>query len=208
MFEWFLRLGTLLYETIPFLQIQNERINIVGLLWWVLLSLVTFRWLMQIHPFQSSKNLKYVKLFNLVSSGLIVKFIHQYLDDVFILLEIFSGHGYMISANKPLWNWTVFWITFVWLAVFSTLIMGYLVKLYHLDRYVKPRWNTVFMVACTMFVWYYHLVEYPFDYAVAVGVERIEMFWRTYLPLYLCYGGVYLSLWEPKLINWKGELDG
>jgi len=186
--------------TVPFIQLWGSRINLLGALWQLGLILLTYNFLRKIEPFtQYRRNIRFV-LANVVGF-LIVLAYHQIVDSAFIVLEIFSGHEYMIVGEAENWSWPTFWITILWCFLFMSLIIQWIVKTYKLGKYLKIGATSVLSMLLVVILWDFHLTFFPYDYAVLTGQLRITVFWAVYPELYICYLFLYISLWNNSLVK-------
>jgi len=190
-----------LYNTIPFIQLYGKRANIVGFLWLVCLTFITYAFLPRINPFKNSskKTLVVVSLvfLNLIVSALIVYTFHQYFDYIFQVVEV-ATHPSMITGNAPSWSWLTYWFGLLWRLILLSLILLWIFKTYGLGKFLSFNRRTLIASILVVSWWIYFLTYYPYDYAALAGEQRIIVFWATYPELYILYGILYLSFWNFK----------
>ncbi len=177
------------------MQMLGARVNIVGLLWQIVLTVQLYTIMRPRFP-SRGKAVIIESGVCFIVAAFVVKAVHQMLDSVFMLLEVLSGNAGMISANDPAWNWGVYWFFYVFTLVFCVLVLKEVFKLYRMKSFIRWGLATSFAFVLVVLMWCYHLAYFPYDYAVLVGELRLKVFWAVYVPLYFSYGLFYCALWN------------
>jgi len=184
-------------ETIPFIQLAGSRINIVGFIWIVSLTLATGNKIKKSKPFRDYNRTFRLLLATLVSFILVYMF-YKIIDSLWQIYQILSGHAYMVSANLPSWSWTFYWLNFGLTLIIMVAISLLFFKMFDLRKNFKARTVSLLFAVITIAVWTYQLTYFPFDYASILGQQRITLFWATYPEIYVSYALLYLSFWRIK----------
>ncbi len=189
-----------LYDNIPFIQIQGDRINVFGGLWIICMTLITYSFLRKVKPFSEYKRKVKLSLTVLISF-LIPLFYYKIMDSFFMVAQILSGHEYMVTANSGNWNWPVYWFTTGLLLICMVVTLSWIVKTFGLKQYVTIKISSVLLVLAVVGFWVWQLTFYPYDYAVLSGLQRVDVFWHTYPELFFLYAILYISFWRGSLIK-------
>lgn len=178
-----------LYSTIPFIQLFNNRFNILGLFWFIALTGLTLLCLKK-NKFDFGAKTKKVHYFGLVSVSIFIVWVfYRMLDELLTIFTVVSWDPSLLNLNPE--------ALFFWLGKglsFSILLIG----LYYLFNYLKIKifkfgilpWIILVLVAGIQ-RWSVHI--FKVDYAVLTGLERITVFWTFYPILYISYAVLYFS---------------
>lgn len=187
-------LANWLYSTIPFIQLLGNRFNILGLFWFVALTILTLFCLKRSEFTFGAKTKKIHYLGLSAISVFLVWVFYRSLDELLTIFTVVSWDGRLLSIS--LMSLT-FWISK--LLSYSILLIG----LYYIFNSLKinifkMEWLSWFVLVIIAVIQRWSVSIFKIDYAVLTGLERISVFWTFYPILYLSYAVLYLSTIKSK----------
>ena len=187
-FQW-------LYSTIPFIQLFNNRFNILGFVWFISLTTLTLKCISDSdYSFGvRSKRIHYLGITAI--SIFIVWVFYRSLDEILTIFTVISWDSSLIFFSL---DSIIFW--FGKLLSYSIVLLGvtYIYNSLKLSWLFKPRTLTGLIIPFVAYIQYWSVEVFKTDYAVLTGIERITVFWTFYPILYISYSILYLSLF-----NWR-----
>jgi len=182
-----------LYSTIPFIQLFNNRFNILGFFWFIFLTLLTYFCLIR-NNYSFGAKTKTLHIIGLLAiSTFTIWVFYRFLDELLTIFTVLSWDSTLLSFSLEaltFWFGKILSYTIVFLGLF------YLFNHLKLKQFFNLKWfNWIILVFITE-VQKYSVRVFKVDYAVITGVERISAFWRFYPLLYISYTILYLSMFK------------
>jgi len=185
---------TWLYTTIPFIQLFNNRFNILGLFWFIALTGLTLICLKR-SEFSFGVKTQTVHYLGLLAVSIFTVWVfYRSLDE---LLTIFT----VVSWDTTLLSLSLETLTFWFGKGLSYSIL--LLSLMYIFNFLKINIFKMGLLSWVVLV-FIALIQrwsvsiFKVDYAVLTGLERITVFWTFYPILYLSYAVLYLSTIKSK----------
>lgn len=191
-----------LYSTIPFIQLFNNRFNVLGLFWFISLTGLTYFCLRRSNFSFGDKTKdkpKFTSMFTyylglLAISIFTVWVFYRFLDELLTIFTVVSWDASLLSLYPES---IIFWIGKI--LSYSIVLLGlvYIFKSLKIQIF-KMKWFSWLIFYSIMVIQRWSVSIFKIDYAVLTGLERINVFWTFYPILYFSYAVLYLSTIKSK----------
>ena len=180
-----------LYTTIPFIQLVGNRFNILGLVWFLVLTGLTFKYLSKRNfSFGApSKKIHYIGLLGITIFTVWV--FYRSLDEILTIFTVLSWDASLLSISiKSL----IFWIGKILSYLILMISSSYLNGQFKINQLFKIRYFSLIIMVFVVIIQIWSISIFKIDYAILTGTERITVFWKTYPIMYISYAILYYSI--------------
>lgn len=189
-----------LYTTIPFIQLVGNRFNILGFVWFLVLTGLTFKYLSK-RNFSfgvQNKKIHYIGLLGITIFTVWV--FYRSLDEILTIFTVLSWDASLLSISIKS---SIFWIGKILSYSILTISSSYLNGQFRINQLFKIRYFSLIIMVFVIIIQIWSVGIFKDDYAVLTGTERITVFWTFYPILYISYFILYYSILNRGLNNGK-----
>jgi len=180
------------------LQLYGNRLNILGLIWLVSLTIYTYFQLKDpLNDFRAQKGRVHISLIPMLALSIIpVLLLHYITDEINTTMVILTGSWNELGGSNA------FSLLLLWNMKFdvylSIIALGMIAIMLDLENFFKIRKSAILWFSCLLSVFLYATLMKVGDFTLYQGQDRFWKFWIFYSLTYIILTLIYLSMIQKK----------